>query len=63
MQGEGAVEATSDDKWFYFSILLILLIALLQVMREMENTKKRKLKKLKKMISANEQKEKLKERD
>ena len=52
-----------DAKWFYFSVLLILFIVLLQIMREMEKAKKSKLKKLKKMISANEQKEKLRQRD
>ena len=56
-------DTNGDDKWFYFSVLLVLFVVLLQVMREMENVKKHKLKKLKKMITANEQKEKLKLRD
>ena len=62
---DAASEASSggDEKWFYFSVLLVLFIGLLQVMREMEKSKKHKLKKLKKMISANEQKEKLRQRD
>ena len=47
-------EESGDEKWFYFSILLMLFIALLQIMREMEKTKKRKLKKLKKMINESE---------
>ena len=57
------VQEGGDEKWFYFSVLLVLFIGLLQVMREMEKAKKHKLKKLKKMISANEQKEKLRQRD
>ena len=47
-------EGGSDEKWFYFSVLLVVFIGLLQVMREMEKSKKSKLKKLKKMITANE---------
>ena len=47
-------DASSDEKWFYFSVLLLVFIGLLQVMREMEKSKKSKLKKLKKMITANE---------
>ena len=47
-------EGSSDEKWFYFSVLLVVFIGLLQVMREMEKSKKSKLKKLKKMITANE---------
>ncbi len=54
-QGESSVSSDmGDDKWFYFSVLLIVFIVFLQIMREMEKAKKHKLKKLKKMISANE---------
>lgn len=60
---DSIVDGVSDEKWFYFSVLLVLFIGFLQVMREMEKSKKSKLKKLKKMISANEQKEKLRQRD
>ena len=62
-QGGSSSSDMGDDKWFYFSVLLIVFIVFLQIMREMEKAKKHKLKKLKKMISANEQKERLRMRD
>jgi len=61
--GASPVAESADDKWFYFSVLLVLFVALLQVLREMEKAKKHKLKKLKKMIAANESKDRLRQRD
>ena len=58
-----AAGSDSDNKWFYFSVLLIAFILLLQVTREMEKAKKSKLKKLKKMFKAQEDKEKMRQRD